>query len=154
MQNRNQEPGDVRERVRHLLRGQRLAVLATQSDGAPYASLVAFAATDDLKGLVFATTRATRKYANLMQQPMAAMLIDNRLNRPRDFHEAVALTALGRVEETGERERAALVGALVGRHPHLGDFAASPSSAVLVLRVASYRFVERFQNVVEWKVTP
>jgi len=53
----------VKRDLKKLLQSQPLAVLATQSRGQPYASLIAFASSDDLKSLYFATTRATRKYA-------------------------------------------------------------------------------------------
>ncbi len=62
--------------IRELLVSQRLAVLSTQDHGQPYINLIAFAATDDLKYLYFATNRATRKYANLMADSRASLLID------------------------------------------------------------------------------
>jgi len=67
--------------VRRLLDGQLLAVLGTHHAGAPYTSLVAFAATEDLRSLLFATSRATRKWANLTDDARASMLIDSRTNR-------------------------------------------------------------------------
>ena len=47
--------------IRNLLESQRLAVLSTQNHGQPYCNLIAIAATEDLKYLLFATTRATRE---------------------------------------------------------------------------------------------
>lgn len=61
--------------VKELLRSQRVGVLATHRDQRPYASLVAFAHTPDLRHLLFATTRATRKSANITADPRVAMLI-------------------------------------------------------------------------------
>lgn len=80
--------------LRDLFRFQRLAVLATQREGQPFTNLVAFAATDDLKHLAFATTRATRKYANLAADSQVAMLVDNRRNQISDFENAAAVTAI------------------------------------------------------------
>ena len=71
----------VKRELRKLLRTQSLAVLATQNQGQPYASLVAFASSDDLKSLYFATTRSTRKYANLSGDSRVAMLLDNRIQQ-------------------------------------------------------------------------
>mgnify|MGYP002068211782 CR=1 FL=1 len=42
-------------RIRRLLMEQGYAVLCTQSQSQPYGSLIAFAASDDLKTIVFAT---------------------------------------------------------------------------------------------------
>ena len=50
------------ERIRHLVRGEPFAILSTQGEGQPYASIVAFAMTDDFHTAVFATPTATRKY--------------------------------------------------------------------------------------------
>ena len=48
----------LRDALAELLASQHLAVLATHRDGQPYCSLVGFAASPDLKGLAFATTRS------------------------------------------------------------------------------------------------
>ena len=83
----------VRKLLKNLFSSQPLAVLASQGDGQPYGNLVAFAATDDLKSLLFATARATRKYANIIKDPRVAMVIDSRTNQKVDFQRAVAVTA-------------------------------------------------------------
>ena len=85
--------------VQGLLETQRSAALATQEMGQPYISLMAFAATPDLKTIVMATDRYTRKYANLMVEPRVALLVDNRGNVPADTLEAVAVTVLGEAAE-------------------------------------------------------
>jgi hypothetical protein len=139
--------------VEKLLEGQLLGVLGTRlEDGAPYTSLVAFAATADLRSLLFATGRATRKWSNLVHDARASMLIDSRTNRDADFADAAAVTALGTVAEVGPSERAELLELLLAKHPHLVDFAAAPSCALLRLRVERYILVTRFQHVVELHV--
>ena len=91
--------------VRGLVETQRSAALATQERGQPYISLMAFAATPDLKTMVMATDRYTRKYANLMVEPRVALLVDNRGNVPADTLEAVAVTVLGEAAEAAPAER-------------------------------------------------
>ena len=91
--------------VQGLLETQRSAALATQERGQPYISLMAFAATPDLKTIVMATDRYTRKYANLMVEPRVALLVDNRGNVPADTLEAVAVTVLGEAAEAAPAER-------------------------------------------------
>jgi len=68
----------LRGRLKPLLKTQRLAVLATHREGQPYGSLVSFASTQDAKHILFATTRATRKYADLRADPRVAIVIDDR----------------------------------------------------------------------------
>jgi nitroimidazol reductase NimA-like FMN-containing flavoprotein (pyridoxamine 5'-phosphate oxidase superfamily) len=140
--------------LRDLFGSQRLAVLATQREGQPFANLVAFAATDDLKHLAFATTRATRKYANLSADSQVAMLVDNRRNQVSDFENAAAVTAIGKAEEAGGEYRVRLLEVYLSKHPHLKGFATSPTSALIKVNVEKYDVVRRFQHVVELRVKP
>lgn len=137
------------EIVRRLLEDQLLAVLGTHHDGAPYTSLVAVAATPDLRHLLFATGRATRKWANLVQDSRASMLVDSRTNREQDFAEAAAVTAVGVVEEVDRDERDGFLEIFLAKHPHLAEFTGAPSCVLLRLRVDTYILVTRFQHVVE-----
>jgi len=136
--------------LRDLFSSQSLAVLATHSDGQSYGSLVAFVATEDLKHLLFATTRATRKYANMMKNPRVAMVMDNRSNEESDFHQAIAVTATGQVKETVGSEKDRLTKLYLSKHPHLIDFVSSPTCALVTLEVETYYIVSQFQNVTEF----
>jgi nitroimidazol reductase NimA-like FMN-containing flavoprotein (pyridoxamine 5'-phosphate oxidase superfamily) len=136
-------------RIRDLLESQPLGVLSTQNHGQPYCNLVALAATPDLHYLLFATTRATRKYANLMADSRVAVLVDNRRNDPADFTEAAALTALGRAWEVHGEERQQYLTVYLAKHPSLADFAGAPACALLRIRVEKYIVVTRFQEVRE-----
>lgn len=138
--------------LRELLRTQQLAVLATQGGGQPYGSLVAFVATDDLKHLLFATTRATRKYANLLTESRVAIVVDNRSNRDSDFHEALAVTVMGRAQEVKGSERDRLIELYLTKHPYLEEFVMAPTCALLRVTVDRYYMVSRFQNVMELHV--
>jgi len=79
------DPHDIRQDIKDLLDSQKLAVLSTQGEAGPYVSLVAFAAADDLKSILFATPVYTRKYDNLKRKPEVALLVDNRVNDADDF---------------------------------------------------------------------
>jgi nitroimidazol reductase NimA-like FMN-containing flavoprotein (pyridoxamine 5'-phosphate oxidase superfamily) len=146
------ETQQIKKILSGLFTSQKLAVLGTHQKGQPYGSLVAFAAASDLKNLVFATTRATRKFANLQSDPRVSMVFDNRSNRVVDFRKAVAATALGRAGEVRGKERENLAGLYLVKHPHLKDFVNSPTCALVKVRVELYYVVWRFQNVFEWRV--
>jgi nitroimidazol reductase NimA-like FMN-containing flavoprotein (pyridoxamine 5'-phosphate oxidase superfamily) len=139
----------LRNTLKDLFASQRLGVLATYGRRQPYSSLVAFAATNDLKYLVFATTRATRKYANLVAQSRVSMLVDNRSNQDSDFHSSIAVTAMGRAEEVEASERDRFLKLYLAKHPYLEDFVMSPTCALLKISVDKYYMVSRFQNVME-----
>ena len=144
----------VKKDLSELFSSQQLAVLATQQHGQPYTSLVAFSHSDDLKSLYFATTRATRKYANLSADPRIAMLIDNRSNKASDFRKAMAVTATGSAREIDPEGEQSVIKTYLAKHPHLEEFVSSPSCAFLRVRVDSYYMVTRFQNVIEIHITP
>jgi len=137
------------EQLRELFACQRLGVLATHGPEHPYASLVAVRADDDLRHLYFSTTRATRKFQFLSEEPQVAMLVDSRSDDDLDFHGAVAATAVGTARELEGEERAAQLAAFLTRHPHLRPFASAPTSALVELAVDTYYIVSRFQNVTE-----
>lgn len=144
----------IEETIQDLLRTQRLAVLSTQGSGQPHASLVAFAASDDLKYLYFATARTTRKYHHLDVDPRVAMLMDNRSNQESDVHSAIAVTATGRAGEVIDHERDLGVRIYLLKHPYLQDFVRAQSCALIRVEVDTYYLVSRFQQVMELHISP
>lgn len=144
----------MKKDLQGLFESQRLAVLATQNEGQPYTSLVAFTASKDLKQLFFATTRATRKYANLTADSRVSMLVDNRSNKATDFRWAMAVTATGKAEEIEGREREEASKLYLAKHPHLEEFVSSPSCAFLRISLDRYYVASRFQKVTEVHVKP
>lgn len=145
-------PEQLRQLIRTLLDTQIQAVLATQHRQQPYTSLMAFAVTPDLRRIVFATYRATRKYANLLANPRAALLIDNRCNDSADYRNAVAISAQGTVHEVDVDRRTELLNLYLGKHPRLRDFVTAADCALLQLDVECYYVVSRFQNVDELRL--
>ena len=133
--------------VKRLFSVQPLAALATHNHGQPYGSLVAFVATPDLRCLLFATNRATRKFANLRTDGRVSLLIDNRQNAVDDFRSAMAVTALGTATEVAADARAAMLQLYLERHPQLAAFVQAPACALLGVRIAQYTVVRQFQDV-------
>ncbi len=142
----------LKRSLEELLESQKLAVLATNGQGQPYGSLVSFAATKDLKQILFATMRSTRKYANLKEEPRVAMVMDSRENTERDLREAIAVTVTGKAEETGPAEKEVYSTIYLEKHPYLKDFVKSPSCALLRVQVDTYYLVRRFQEVTQLNV--
>ena len=146
------EEQEIKATLTDLFREQGLAVLATHRNGQPHCSLVAFAATDDLRHLLFATARQTRKFGNLSADPRVAMLVDNRSNAESDFREVIAVTAKGAAEDVNAGERDAMLRVYLARHPSLAEFVGSRDCAFLKVRVESYSVVSRFQQVRELRI--
>ena len=137
----------IEQQIHRLLSAQLQGVMATQQDAQPYTSLMAFAHTDDLRYLVFATFRETQKHANLMSNALVSFLIDDRSNDPVDYQRATALSVFGRAVAIVADERAAYLSLFLGKHPGLQDFVASPDCVLMRVEVSCYRLVSEFQTV-------
>jgi nitroimidazol reductase NimA-like FMN-containing flavoprotein (pyridoxamine 5'-phosphate oxidase superfamily) len=140
---------EIRRDLKALFSAQYLAVLATHQDGQPYASLVAFIASEDLKYLFFATATTTRKFSNLSTDSRVALLVNSSQNKVSDFHQAMAVTATGNAAEMRGRSKKDCLKSYLSRHPHLEDFVKSPTCALVRVSVKSYYLVKNFQNVME-----
>jgi heme iron utilization protein len=125
---------------------QRFAVLATQSDGQPYTNLVAFAEFGNLRNILFVTSRETRKYANTLASKKVALLIDSRKNQASDLHNAVAITALGTVEEVAAENKDNLSRIYLAKHPQLKEFLQKPLNALMKVTITEY-IVATFEGV-------
>lgn len=139
----------IRSQLEGLIRSQKLGVLSTHDGGQPYASLVAYAATEDLQQIAFTTATATRKFANLTADGRVAMLINDSINAVDDFHRAAAVTALGRAREVDSETASDLMALYLSAHPYLKEFAMSPTTALISITVRRYIMVKQFQKVIE-----
>jgi nitroimidazol reductase NimA-like FMN-containing flavoprotein (pyridoxamine 5'-phosphate oxidase superfamily) len=146
-------PEQLRHTVRALLDSQVQGVLATQHDRHPYTSLMAFAVTPDLHWIVFATYRATQKHANLLANPRASLLIDNRTNKSADYQDTVAISAEGTVSEVVVAQHDELLQLYLRKHPQLSGFVSAKDCVLLQLKVESFYVVSQFQNVTVLQMT-
>ncbi|MFZ0243349.1 MAG: pyridoxamine 5'-phosphate oxidase family protein [Desulfobacterales bacterium] len=143
------EREDTARRIKDLCKAQKLAVLCTQSDNQPYASLMAFFVSPDLKRLYLITPKDTRKFQNLAANPRVAVLVTSSENKSSDFKLAMAATVIGNATEVSGPGRRRLIDRYLEKHPHLEEFATSPSSALIEVAVETYVLVEKFQQVSE-----
>ena len=142
----------VRKRLTELFDSQNLAVLSTHNEGQPYASLVAFYADEDLKRLFFVTPKTTRKFAYLSADGRVAMMVNDSMNKTADFHRAIAVTAVGTAGEITGSEKERVLSYYLAKHPHLEEFAAAPTCALVGVSINRYYMVKNFQNVTELKI--
>lgn len=143
---------EVKKTILSLLSSQQLAALSTQRNGQPYTSLMAFAHTEDLRYLVVATGKATRKHHNILHDARVSLLIDNRSNSENDFHTAMALTVLGKAQPVEAKEKNTYKKLYLDRHPYLEKFLISPTTAFIKVQVYHYLLVSRFQKVMEYSI--
>ena len=141
----------LRDRIQRLTDEQEYAVLCVQGGGQPYGALVAFAFSEDLRSVVFATPMATRKYRLLSECDHVALVIDNRPAKVNEMMEVEAVTATGRshlIERGDEFEEWSAL--LIARHPYLKSFVQATTCALFRVEIVRFFHVVRFQEVRQW----
>ena len=143
---------DMKEFVENALQAVRFAVLSTESDGQPHASLIAITPAGGCRHLIFATYRDTRKYRNLVDNSRVAVFIDGRDVAASSPREGFVLTALGRAEEIMNAEHGAALRAHLERHPDLKSFLQSADCALFRVTVGAYQVVRGIDDVRWWSI--
>ncbi|MFO7750716.1 MAG: pyridoxamine 5'-phosphate oxidase family protein [Desulfobacteraceae bacterium] len=150
----NNRKQTLEQQIAALFASQDLAVLSTQKNNQPYASLVAFTVSSDLTLLYFLTPTTTRKYDHLTANPPVSILVHDSQNQADDIYRAVSVTGTGVaavVDKEKEKEALAL---FLKKHPHLNEFSRAPTTAFICITMHRYYMVSRFQNVVELEISP
>lgn len=137
------------QQIEALFSTQNIAVLATQKDGYPYASLMAFVVTADLKHLLFLTPTDTKKYEYLTASPNVALLIHNSQNFSSHGIDDIAVTAMGTATTVSGRNKDDLMPTFLTRHPSLKLFSAEPTTALVSVAITKYVVVSQFQNKIQ-----
>jgi nitroimidazol reductase NimA-like FMN-containing flavoprotein (pyridoxamine 5'-phosphate oxidase superfamily) len=136
-------------KIRELFDRQKVGVLGSNMDGMPYLNLVAFIPYRDYRSLIFVTSKSTRKYANLLSEPSASMMIDNRQDKTTTL-EARGVTVCGAALELAPgAEVDEIIALYLKRHPALESFIKSPTIAIFELKISTCYYVENFQEVTE-----
>lgn len=140
----------VIDRLIILNKAQRHAVLATDSDGQPYSSLIAYALTSDIKGIIFATPKSTRKYKNILKNRCVSLLIDTRSNTEKDYMDAESITILGNAYPVRRGKKwSELAEILKNKHPRLTSFIDSHETALVYIEIIKCIHVTKFQTISE-----
>lgn len=138
--------------IQRVLNTRRFAILATQSDGQPHASLMAFTPMDGIRHLIVATYRDTLKYRNLLKESRVAVLIDSRSESDSAAPENIVLTLHGTATEVSSADRPAAEQAHLARHPDLGVFLSSPECVLFCVTVKNYEVVGGIEDVSWYKL--
>ena len=97
--------------------------------------------------MAFATYRETIKYQNIGQNPMVAILVEDRESDARCLGQRLVLTALGEAIETPEEERQAHIAKHLTRHPDLQNFLSSSECVFIRVAVHAYQVVGGIEDV-------
>ena len=138
--------------IQRVLDTRRFAILATQSDGQPHTSLMAFTPMDGIRHLIVATYRDTLKYRKLLKENRVAVLIDSRTVSDSATPQGIVLTLHGIATEVSSADRAAAEQAHLARHPDLKTFLSSPDCILLRVEVNDYEVVGGIDDVSWYKL--
>lgn len=141
----------VPDRMNYLNKTERHAVLATSFQNKPYTSIVAFALTQDMKGVLFATPKNTRKYRNIIKNNNVAILFDNRNNTDKAYMGAESVSILGTATPVRRGKRwLELSRVFIRKHPVLKEFVQAHSTRLILVEATRCLHVSQFQMVSEW----
>jgi nitroimidazol reductase NimA-like FMN-containing flavoprotein (pyridoxamine 5'-phosphate oxidase superfamily) len=138
----------IPDRLRILDKIQLHAVLATDFAGQPYTSLIAFALTPDIQGLIFITPKSTRKYKNILKNKRISLLIDTRTNTAQDYMGTESVTLLGNAHSVRRGKNwTRLAGIFAKKHARLKKIIPSPETALILVEITDCIHVTKFQRV-------
>ena len=141
----------VPDRISVFNKNQYFGVLATNDKGQPYTSLISFAITPDLKRVIFATPKDTRKYKNILNTKEVAILIDNRSSTQKKLMATEAVTIIGTARHVRRGKlRDELAAIYLKKHPDLEEFIQSDTTALIVVEATRCIHVGKFQTISVW----
>jgi uncharacterized pyridoxamine 5'-phosphate oxidase family protein len=120
-------------------------VIATQKNNIPYTNIIAFAASEGLGSIFFATRRDSTKFFNLLNNPCVSIFIDDRKNLTSDIQNARGVSAEAEAKDV-TKNKEELKKLLIEKHPELAGFINEPDCELFELEVKKYFYVDDFEN--------
>jgi hypothetical protein len=142
----------IKTYIEDIFKISRYAVLATEGQGQPHASLVAVTPMEGYRQLIFATYRNTRKYQNLMHNGKVAVLVESIDINRSGLKDSFVLTAFGRVEDIEIAGKDLAFRAHLERHPGLLSFLQSEDCSLVRIKVDTYQVVRGIDDVEWWTI--
>jgi uncharacterized pyridoxamine 5'-phosphate oxidase family protein len=133
--------GTLKENIEGILRTIGFAVLATEGNGQPHASLIAITPLGSCKQLVFATYRNTLKYRNIENNSKVAVLFVSEGLNKEDLRGSIVLTISGYIKEIGSADNEAAYQVHLTRHPEMESFMLSSDCVLIQVIARSYQVV-------------
>ena len=132
------------EKMRNIVRGNDLCVLATVSEGKPHCSLMTYITDDTCSKIFMISHKQTKKYGNLTANPIVSLLIDTREEeRGQKRIDLKALTVVGEFQIIKDQTQKSLIHAkFLKTHPHLTDFLNDPGAEIFSIKIKSFQLLD------------
>ena len=132
------------EKMKDIVKGNDLCVLATVSEGKPHCSLMSYISDEGGQEVYLISHKETKKYSNLMENPTVSLLIDTREEEKGKRRVYIkALTVSGEfqtIKDPGKRD--IIRSKFLKRHPHLKDFLNDPGAEIFSIRIKSFQLLD------------
>ncbi|MDP3462078.1 MAG: pyridoxamine 5'-phosphate oxidase family protein [Bacteroidales bacterium] len=142
----------ISEYIQNVLQTSKLAVLATEGEGQPYASLIVITPVSDFKQMIFATYRNTRKFENLLNNGRVAVLIQGEESDMSFKQSDYALTAFGHAQQVCKADYEEALQKHLKRHPDQANYMLNADLALMLITIEKFQVVRGFDDVSWWSV--
>jgi len=135
------------EKMKGIVKGNDLCVLATVWEGRPRCSLMSYISDEEGREILI-SQRQTRKYLNLMENPTVSLLIDTcEKEKGRRRIYIKALTVSGEFQIINDAGKKDLIRAkFFKRHSHLTDFLDDPGAEIFSAKIKSFQLLDGVKN--------
>jgi nitroimidazol reductase NimA-like FMN-containing flavoprotein (pyridoxamine 5'-phosphate oxidase superfamily) len=139
---------EMLEKMRAIVKGNDLCVLATVSEGRPHCSLMSYFSDEEGQEVYLVSHKETKKYSNLIENSTVSLLIDTREEEKGQRRiDIKALTVSGEFQIINDVGKKDLVRArFLKGHSHLTDFVNDPGAEIFSIRIRSFQLLEGVKN--------
>ena len=132
------------EKMKDIIKGNDLCVLATVSEGTPHCSLMSYISDEEGQEIYLISHKQTKKYANLIKNPTVSLLIDTREEKKGQRRiDIKALTVSGEFQTIKDLKKKDLIRAkFLENYPHLTDFLKDPGAEIFSIRIKSFQLLD------------
>jgi general stress protein 26 len=132
------------EKMKDIVKGNDLCVLATVSEGKPHCSLMSYITDEEAREIYLISHKQTKKYFNLMENPTVSLLIDTREEEKGQRRiDIKALTISGEFQTIKDPGKKDLIRSkFLKRHPHLTDFLNDPEAELFSIKIRSFQLLD------------
>jgi nitroimidazol reductase NimA-like FMN-containing flavoprotein (pyridoxamine 5'-phosphate oxidase superfamily) len=128
------------EKMKSFAKKKTTCVLATAVDNNPHCSLMTYVTDDDCREIYMVTSRKTKKFHNLSENPSVSLMIDTREEDYGSQNPKLrALTIAGVCKQLAdENKKSEIRYDMASKHPAIRDLIKNPNSEIICIKIVSF----------------
>ena len=143
----------LQSKIHRLLNQQLQCVLATINGACPMQHMMAYSFSPDLSRIYLATYKNTRKFSNMVSNPIVSVFWDNRSGSVQDHLDGYSLTANGHATLLADNDQSRAREAILSRNATLKDLLNHPDCRLFEVVVDEYQWTTGYNQVFRFKPT-